>query len=112
MARNCVANGRGVVGRRVRLLSDMYNRSAVVVAVRCAEGAHYYKLRDREGRIIVYHYFETMKPPRVPKSARIPMRYLRAFVERAINPPLIEKRTRWVPAAALKFVRHDYTVKA
>lgn len=76
----CAATGRGVIGREVRFNG---HEGAHVAAVRCVAGKHFYKVRGPSGRLIVYHYFDGY--------------------------PLKQKRTYWVPATVLKFVRRDYT---
>ena len=80
---------RGVKGRHVRL--GGYPRELRVTAMRCVAGVYSYRLRDDERGIpIVYHYLVEVN---------------------RIDPPVIAKRTPWVPASAVKFVRHNYEVK-
>ena len=99
--------GQGVKGRAVRL--GGYPRELRVTAVRCFKGKRSYRLRDDErGVPIVYHYLKAVKLKPLPRGACVPV----DVIERVLNPPVAAFKTPWVPASAVKFVRHNYEEKA
>lgn len=103
--------GQGTIGRAV-MRRDSSDFTVYRIVGVCVEknGARLYALDDK---LVRFHSYEPAQlvtiSPR--KLAKMPLNIRAEYVERLVNPPIVEKKSAWFPKSALRFVRGNYTAK-